>query len=284
MDNTPGPAQTALTGKTRIVLAGQRRIALASRESRRASLIFILVLAVLFAASTGFTRFNPFGALLAQGEFWNFILTDFVPPFMGKWEALGRAVMQTLYMARAATGISTVLAMGLSFLGSRAIVRAAALNAAVRGFASVLRNIPDLVWAFILVAAFGIGTVVGVMALIIGTTGNLTRFIIETLDEAAEENMEPLLAAGAAMPPVLFQAILPAALPACIAWILYSVELNVRSSTILGMVGAGGIGLLLMGYIKQYNYAAASTAIIAVALIVIGVNLLTDFLQRIILR
>jgi phosphonate transport system permease protein len=263
---------------------GQRRIALASQESRRVSLIFILVLAVLFVISTGFTRFNPIGALLAQGEFWNFILTDFAPPFMGKWEALGRAVMQTFYMALAATGISTVLAMGLSFLGSRAIVRAAALNAAVRGFASVLRNIPDLVWAFILVAAFGIGTVVGVMALIIGTTGNLTRFFIETLDEAAEENMEPLLAAGAAMPPVLFQAILPAALPACIAWILYSVELNVRSSTILGMVGAGGIGLLLMGYIKQYNYAAASTAIIAVALIVIGVNLLTDFLQRIILR
>ncbi|MDR1898568.1 MAG: ABC transporter permease subunit [Treponema sp.] len=263
---------------------GKEKIVLASKESRRVSLIFILVLAVLFGVSTGFTRFNPIGALLAQGEFWNFILADFVPPFMGKWEALGRAVMQTFYMALAATGISSVLAMGLSFLGSRAIIHTPAINGAIRGFASVLRNIPDLVWAFILVAAFGIGTVVGVLALIIGTTGNLTRFFIETLDEAAEENMEPLLAAGSTMPPVLFQAILPAALPACIAWILYSVELNIRASTILGMVGAGGIGLLLMGYIKQYNYAAASTAIIAVALIVIGVNLLTDFLQRIILR
>jgi phosphonate transport system permease protein len=73
-------------------------------------------------------------------------------------------------------------------------------------------------------------------------------------------------------------------MPGLIAWILYSVELNIRSSTILGMVGAGGIGLLLMGYIKQYNYPAASTAILAVALIVIGVNLLTDYLQRVLLR
>ncbi|MDR0998907.1 MAG: ABC transporter permease subunit [Treponema sp.] len=263
---------------------GKERIALASRESRRVSLVFILVLALLFGVSTGFTRFNPLAAFLAQGEFWNFILADFVPPFMGKWEALGKAVIQTLCMALSATGISAVLAMGLSFLGSRPILRSPVINALIRGFASILRNIPDLVWAFILVAAFGIGTVVGVLALIIGATGQLTRFFIETLEEAAEENMEPLLAAGSAMPPVIVQAILPAALPACLAWVLYSVELNIRSSTILGMVGAGGIGLLLMGYIKQYNYAAASTAIIAVALIVIGVNLLTDFLRRIILR
>jgi phosphonate transport system permease protein len=85
------------------------------------------------------------------------------------------------------------------------------------------------------------------------------------------------------MPPVIVQAVLPAALPGFVAWILYSVELNIRASTILGMVGAGGIGLLLMGYIKQYNYAAASTAIIAVGLIIIGVNLLTDYLRKIIL-
>ena len=263
---------------------GREKIFLASGESRRVSVVFIAVLLVLFAASTGFTRFNPLAALFAQGEFWNFILADFVPPFMGKWAALLQAVIQTLCMALAATGISTILALALSFLGSAAITHSPLVNSIVRGFASILRNIPDLVWAFILVAAFGIGTVVGVLALIIRTTGELSRFFIETLDEAAAETMEPLLSAGAVMPQVIFQAILPAAMPGLIAWILYSVELNIRSSTILGMVGAGGIGLLLMGYIKQYNYSAASTAIIAVALIVIGVNLLTDFLQKILLR
>jgi phosphonate transport system permease protein len=62
------------------------------------------------------------------------------------------------------------------------------------------------------------------------------------------------------------------------------VELNLRSSTILGMVGAGGIGLLLMGYIKQYNYAAASTSILAVAIIIIMVNILTEYIRKIMLR
>jgi phosphonate transport system permease protein len=126
--------------------------------------------------------------------------------------------------------------------------------------------------------------VVGILSLIIATTGYLARFFIEILDEAAEETMEPLLAAGAAMPSIVSQALLPGAMPGFIAWILYCVELNIRASTILGMVGAGGIGLLLMGYIKQFNYPAASTAILAVAVIIIGVNLLTNYLRKLIMR
>jgi phosphonate transport system permease protein len=260
------------------------KIRLVSRESLRTSIIFLAVLVIFFGLSTGFTRFNPVGALLAQGEFWNFIFADFVPPYMGKWEALLRAVMQTIYMALASTGISAILAFLLSFLGTAAITRSTVVNSIIRAFASILRNIPALVWAFVLVAAFGIGTVVGVLALIIGTTGSLARFFIEILDEAAEETMEPLLAAGASMPQIVVQALLPAAMPGFIAWILYSVELNIRASTILGMVGAGGIGLLLMGYIKQFNYPAASTAIIAVAIIIIGVNLITTYLRKLIMN
>jgi phosphonate transport system permease protein len=260
------------------------KIRLASRESLRTSVVFLIVLLVLFGLSTGFTRFNPVAALLSQGEFWNFILADFVPPSTGRLGALFRAVMQTIYMALAATGLSAILALFLSFLGTAAITRSALINSLIRAFASILRNIPPLVWAFILVAAFGIGTVVGVLSLIISTTGSLTRFFIEILDEAAEETLEPLLAAGAAIPAIVTQALLPGAMPGFIAWILYCVELNIRASTILGMVGAGGIGLLLMGYIKQFNYAAASTAIFAVAVVIIAVNLLTDYLRKLIMR
>ena len=265
-------------------MTNREKVRLASRESRRVSIVFIIVLVVLFIVSSGFTRFNPLAAIIAQAEFWNFILADFIPPYMGKWAALFQATLQTICMAISATGIAALISVLLSFLGTKTITRSPLVNTVVRGFASILRNIPDLVWAFILVAAFGIGTVVGVLALIISNTGQLTRFFIETLDEAAEENMEGLLASGTSMPPVIFQAIIPTALPGFIVWILYSIELNIRSSTILGMVGAGGIGLLLMGYIKQYNYSAASTAIIAVAVIIILVNILSEYLRKIILQ
>ena len=262
----------------------KEKIYLASRESRRISGIFLIVLVILFFISTGFTRFNPIAALLAQGEFWNFITTDFIPPHMGRWNSLFQAVLQTFYIAFSACGIASILSLGLSFLGTKLIVHNPVINAIARGFASILRNIPALVWAFILVAAFGIGTAVGVMALVISNVGSLTRFFIETLDETSEETMEGPLAAGSSMPPIIFQVILPSALPGLIAWILYCVELNIRASTILGMVGAGGIGLLLMGYIKQFNYQAASTAIITVAIVIIAVNILTEYIRKIILR
>jgi phosphonate transport system permease protein len=259
------------------------KITLAAPESRRASRMFLRVLLALFVISTCFTGFNPIDALLAQKEFWRFIFTDFIPPYMGKWGALLTAVAQTLCMAVGATGVAAALSLVLGFLGTSSICRNRFVNALVRGFASLLRNIPSLVWAFILVAAFGIGTAVGVLALIISSVGELTRYFIETLDEIAGENIEAIDATGAGTLPVIAQAILPAAMPSFIAWFLYCVELNIRASTILGMVGAGGIGLLMTGYIKQYNYAAASTAIAAVALIIIGVNLLTDYFRKIIL-
>jgi phosphonate transport system permease protein len=264
--------------RTEAVVRG--KIMLASQESRRALLVFLGVLMGLFGISTGFTRFNPFEALSAQSEFWRFIFVDFVPPYMGKWEALAGAVLQTLCMALSATGVSAALSVVMSFLGTPAICPFWPVNALVRGCASVLRNIPSLVWAFILVAAFGIGAAVGVLALIIATVGSLTRYFIETLDEVAEEHMEALRSTGASVLPVITQAILPAAMPSFVAWFLYCVELNVRASTILGMVGAGGVGLLMMGYIKQYNYPAASTAILAVAVVIIGVNILTDFIRK----
>jgi phosphonate transport system permease protein len=259
------------------------KMPLAGPESRRASRAFLGVLSALFVLATAFTKFNPFDALMAQREFWRFIFSDFIPPHMGRWGALFAAVRQTLYMAVGATGISAALALVLGFLGTPAICRNRLVCAAVRGFASLLRNIPILVWAFILVAAFGIGTAVGVVSLVISTVGELTRYFIETLDEIAGENIEALNATGTGTLPVIAQAILPAAMPGFIAWFLYCVEINIRASTILGMVGTGGIGLLMTGYIKQYNYAAASTAIIAVAAIVIGVNLLADYLRKIIL-
>jgi phosphonate transport system permease protein len=134
---------------------------MASRESLRTSVVFLIVLLLLFGLSTGFSRFNPVAAFLSQGEFWNFILGDFVPPSIGRLGSLFQAVMQTIYMALAATGISAILALFLSFLGTAAITRSVLINSAARAFASILRNIPTLVWAFILVAAFGIGTVVG---------------------------------------------------------------------------------------------------------------------------
>lgn len=265
-------------------LKERNEIKVASKESNRVLLIFLIVLLLLFTFATAFSKFNPFTATASQGEFWRFIVQDFMPPKFKNWEALWASVGETLCMAVGATGVSAVIAFFLAFLGTPSICRMKSVNFLVRMIASILRNIPALVWAFILVAAFGIGTETGVIALCVSTIGFLTRSFIETLDEVACENMEALKSTGAGILPVISQSIVPAALPGFIAWFLYCIETNIRASTILGMVGAGGIGLLMTSYIKQYNYQAASTVIIVVAIVIILVNILTEYLRKVTLK
>lgn len=259
-------------------------IAVASKESKKVMKIFLVVIVVLFVGATAFSKFNPFDLVSTQGEFWRFITQDFMPPKFKNWRALWDSMAETIAMAVGSTGVSALFAFLLAFLGCPSICTIKSVNYIVRMVASILRNIPALVWAFILVAAFGIGTETGVIALCVSTIGFLVRSFIETLDEVVGENMEALKSTGASMISVISQSILPAALPGFIAWFLYCIETNIRASTILGMVGAGGIGLLMNGYIKQYNYHAASTVIIVVAAVIIGVNILTDYLRKITLK
>ena len=117
-------------------------------------------------------------------------------------------------------------------------------------------------------------------ALFITPCGFLIRSFIETIDEVGSESLEALQSVGAGRLWVITQVIIPASLPGFISWLLYSLEVNIRSSTLVGAVGGGGIGLIMMGYIKQFRYHSAMGVILLVAVIVILVDLLTNFLRK----
>ena len=105
------------------------------------------------------------------------------------------------------------------------------------GFATFLRNIPALVWAFILFSSLGIGTGVGFVALCITSFAFLVRAFVETMEDVSQDCVESLQAVGASFPQRVSQAILPSCLSGFLSWFLYSVEVNIRASTIVGMVG-----------------------------------------------
>ena len=243
-------------------------------------MVFIVVATVLFVVATWYTGFNPLASILEMGEFGRFITEDFFPPRVTNWHAVVEAMMQTFYMAFAASGTAMVIALFWAFCGSAVLVKNRVVQAVARSLASMLRNIPALVWTYILVFAFGIGSHAGILALILTSTGFLVRSFIETLDEVAHENLEALHAIGASTPAVIVQGIIPAAMPGLVSWFLYSVELNIRASTILGLVGAGGIGLLMMTYVKQFNYSEACFVILVIAVVTIVVNLLTEVVRK----
>lgn len=250
-----------------------------SKEKKKYTIALIVIFS-LYLMATAFTQFNPFEFFFKMNNFWSFIFNDMIPPSYNRVTGLEEAVLQTLSMSFGASFLAGILALLLSFLGSNTTSPSPILIKIVRGLASVKRNIPSLIWAFILVMAFGIGTTVGLLALTLESTGFLVRAFIEIVDEVGNESIEALDAVGASFFQKMFQCIIPASLPGMISWLLYSLEVNIRASTIVGAVGGGGIGLVLLGYLRLFKYHTTFGVIIVVVALVLVVDFLTNFMRK----
>lgn len=247
---------------------------------RRKTLIVAGIILALFIIASAFTKYQPLDFLLNMENFWQFIFVDLLPPKISDWKGILKGLTQTFSMAMAATLISSLLSLCLAFLGSNTTAPWKPLKKIIRFVASIARNIPSMIWIFILIMAFGIGNLVGMLALLISTCGFLTRSFIEVMDEVGGESLESMRAVGAGRLSTITQVIIPASLPGFISWLMYAFEINIRSSTLVGAVGGGGIGLVMTGYIKQFRYHSAMGVILLVALVIILVDMLTNFLRK----
>ncbi|MGI5895124.1 MAG: phosphonate ABC transporter, permease protein PhnE [Candidatus Merdivicinus sp.] len=261
----------------------QNSIPLIAREQKRLYTWFFAAIVLLFAAATFFTGFNPV-SLLANGEaFWSFLTQDFLPPALPANEKIPgilSSVLVTLALAMSSTAVAAVLAFFVSLFGSEKISPFPKFAKVVRGFATFLRNIPALVWAFILFSSLGIGTGVGFVALCITSFAFMVRAFVETMEDVSEDCIESLSAVGATFPQRVSQAVLPSCLSGFLSWFLYCIEVNIRASTIVGMVGGGGVGLTLFSYIKSFRYDIALSIILLIAAMVIVVDFITAKLRK----
>ncbi len=249
--------------------------------------IFFGTLGLLFIASTYYTSFNPFELLQKSENFWLFISEDFFPPAIPEGTRLDSIItgfITTLALAIAASSVGALFAFFVALFGSEFISPFPSTAKFVRGFATFLRNIPALVWAFILFSSLGIGTGVGFIALFITSFAFLVRAFIETMEDVSKDLMESLQSTGASFWQRVAQGVVPSCLCNFISWFLYCLEVNIRASTIVGMVGGGGIGLVLFSYIKSFHYNIASTVILLIALMVIIVDLITGKLRKEIIK
>ena len=180
--------------------------------------------------------------------------------------------------------IAAILAFFVSLFGSEKVSPFPRFAKVVRGFATFLRNIPALVWAFILFSSLGIGTGVGFVALCITSFAFMVRAFVETMEDVSQDCVESLQAVGATFPQRVSQAILPSCLSGFLSCYLYCVEVNIRASTIVGMVGGGGVGLTLFSYIKSFQYDIALSIILLVAAMVIIADQITIKLRKELLK
>jgi phosphonate transport system permease protein len=240
------------------------------------------VLLVIFtAAATGYvSQFNVFEAIRVMPGVLSFIFTDFLPPSYVALPNIVQPLLDTFYMAVVSTVTAATISLVLAFLCATPTMPHPAFKIVIRAFASLLRNIPALAWTMILIPAFGIGKSVGVIALIIGSLGSMTRFFTETIEEIDIGKIEAIRSSGGSYWQVLRAGVMPQCTPGLISWTLYSLELDIRASTIIGMVGGGGIGFYIQSTIKLFKYDHAAMAIFIVAILVIIIELLTKKIRE----
>lgn len=265
----------------------KKGIPLIARDFKRLYTGFLVVALVLFVLCSWLTNFNVM-TLIANGDaFWEFITEDFLPPALPRSSRIPgvlSSVLVTLALAMSATTIAAILAFFVSLFGSERVSPFPRAAKFVRGFATFLRNIPALVWAFILFSSLGIGMGVGFVALCITSFAFMVRAFVETMEDVSQDCVESLQAVGATFPQRVSQAILPSCLSGFLSWFLYCVEVNIRASTIVGMVGGGGVGLTLFSYIKSFQYDIALSIILLIAAMVIVVDQITGKLRKEILK
>lgn len=229
--------------------------------------VSIVFLTTLFTAYL--TEFDVKKAFLAMPGILNFIATDFLPPDITAVPNFMPSLLDTFYMAFISTVTASAIGLILSLLCAAPTSPNKLIEVIIRALASALRNIPSLAWTIILVPAFGIGKTVGLMALFIGALGSMIRFFTETIEEIDLGGLEAIRSVGGNYWQVLKNGVLPQCYPGIISWILYNFELGIRASTIIGMVGGGGIGFFIQSSIKLFQYDQAMMAVIVVAVVVL---------------
>lgn len=244
----------------------------------------LVLIGISFILTTWYTGFNPFSAVLELGESWNFFTHDFLPPHLTFTETVIDCILVTVALAISSAFTAAILAVIAAVLGSELTSPFRWLSSTIRGIATFLRNIPTLVWAFILFSSLGIGTGVGFIALVITSFAFMTRAFIEVIDEIPADTLESLRAVGANFWQRMFQCVLPCSMEGFISWFLYCLEVNIRASTIVGMVGGGGSGMMLLAYLKEFKYPQAAGIILIIAGIVIVVDLMTNVLRKRVMR
>ena len=183
-------------------------------------------------------------------------------------------------MALASTIMAVVITMPLAFLAASNGGAVWPLRLAIRTLVAFLRTLPDLAWAMIFVMALGIGPLAGTLALMLHSTGSLTKLFYEAIESASDKPVRGLASCGASSLQRMRFALWPQVKPVFLSYGFMRFEVNFRQSTILGLVGAGGIGQELMTNIKLDRYDQVSMTLLLIIVVVSLLDMLSGRVRR----
>jgi phosphonate transport system permease protein len=189
-------------------------------------------------------------------------------------------MLETLEIAVWATILSIILSLPLAYQSAISYANNRVTYYFARAFVALCRAIPELISAMFLVVAFGFGPIAGILALAIHSAGFLGKFFAEDIENADKGPQEALIAIGVSKPIVLRYAVIPQVLPQYVAYILYILDRNVRMATVIGIVGAGGIGQELKGRFDMFDYGHVTTILLAIFITVFMLDRCAAYMRK----
>jgi phosphonate transport system permease protein len=192
------------------------------------------------------------------------------------------ATLETVQMALAGTFLALVVAFPVGFLAARNTTPHPLVYRGVRTVLNFLRTIPDLALGLLFVAAVGLGAFAGTLALAIHTATVLGKLLSESIENIDEGVVEAIRATGAGYSQILSFAVLPQILPDLISFTLYRLETNIRAASVLGLIGAGGIGYLMNTSFRTFQYQEAAAIVIVLIVLVMLVDYLSSRLRNLV--
>lgn len=223
--------------------------------------------------------FGPDAAATTREFLQGFAPPDLEPAFLRR---AGVAALETLAMS--ALGTLLAVAAGLALALPAAGRFGSAARAATRAMLNVLRSVPELVWASVLLVAAGLGPLGGTLALAFHTSGVLGRLFADALENAEKAPETALRTNGSGPMAAFLYATLPQTLPQMLSYTLYRWENNIRAAAILGVVGAGGIGQMLKYHLSLFQMPSAATVIVVMLVMVALVDAASYMLRRALTR
>jgi phosphonate transport system permease protein len=268
-----------------------RSFAAERRSMRLRSLLFGIVFLIALAGSAVVSEFNPGALASGLPNAWNYVWSTFPSLHLATMGAdlhewywnlprLLELLAETALMSFVATVLGSIAALLLCFSASRNLVRGRIVYFLTCRILELARTVPDLVYAMIFVFALGIGPLPGVLALAVHTTGALGKLFSEVNEGIDRRPLEGVVAAGGNWPVIMRMAVLPQVLPNFVSYALLRFEFNIRSASVLGIVGAGGIGEELYLSIRQFDYTDISAIVLLILVVVMIADLSCESIRH----
>lgn len=235
------------------------------------------VLAVLAWAWRG-AEIRPLDLVRDAGNIGTYA-SDFFPPDFRDWRIYLREMVATVHIAIWGTLLAMVAAVPMGLL-SASNISPAWVHQPVRRLMDACRAINEMVFAMLFIVAVGLGPFAGVLALAVHTTGTLAKLFSEAVEAIDPRPVEGIRATGAHKLVELLYGVLPQVMPLWLSFMLYRFESNVRSASVVGMVGAGGIGVVLFEVIRGFQYAQTCAVLIILVVTVSAIDMASATLRK----